>query len=309
MKFVTYEEDGCAFSGVLVSENTRILPLEPHFGSIQSVIEAGDEGLEQVRTIVADASDAVTLPYASTRLLAPLPRPVQIRDVLCFLEHMRNASRVALEMTGGDPSSFELPAPYLDTPLYYKANRMGVVGHEAEVERPAGCNMLDYELELGIVIGRKGRDIPKEKVLDHVFGFMIFNDITARDFQMREMAGGLGPAKGKDFDTGNVFGPCIVTTDEVDPHDMEMIARLNGEEISRGSTRQMDHTIEDAVAYVSRNEAIYPGEIVGSGTVPLGCLLEHKRALADGDVVELEIEGIGVLRNKIVGTGGRNLPT
>ncbi|MDJ0865090.1 MAG: fumarylacetoacetate hydrolase family protein [Myxococcota bacterium] len=300
MKFVTYEENGRALAGVLVESDTRILPLEG-FGSVQQLIEAGDEGLERARGLVAGAQGATTLPYDSTPLLAPLPQPVQIRDVLCFLEHMRNAGRVATEMTGGDPAAYEIPAAFVDTPLYYKANRMAVVGHGADVVRPAGCNMLDYELELGIVIGRRGRDISPDKALDHVFGFTVFNDVSARDLQVREMTGGLGPAKGKDFDTGNVLGPCIVTTDEVDPHDMTMIARLNGEEISRGSTSQMDHTIEDAVAYVSRGETIHPGEIVGSGTVPLGCLLEHKRALADGDVVELEIEGIGVLRNQIVG--------
>ncbi len=318
MKFVTYEgPDGQALAGVLTEGDTRILPLAANggaadvdLGSVQEVIEGGDSSLERVRQIVARAEQADSLPYDSTRLLAPLPRPVQIRDVLCFLDHMRNAQRALVELMGGKPENVPPLNPrFSEVPLYYKANRMCVVGPEAEIERPAGCNLLDYELELGIVVGRQGKDIPREKARDHVFGYTIFNDVSARDLQAKEMPAGLGPAKGKDFETGNVLGPCIVTSDELDPDDLTMIARLNGEEISRGSTRQMDHKVEDVVSYISRGETIHPGEIFGSGTVPLGSLLEHKRFLADGDVVELEIEGIGVLRNRIVETGGRSSPT
>jgi 2-keto-4-pentenoate hydratase/2-oxohepta-3-ene-1,7-dioic acid hydratase in catechol pathway len=312
MKFVTYESsDGRQVAGVLTTNDTRILPLHSFadgknadLDSVQAVIEGGDESLERVRRILAEADPqgAETLPCESVRLLAPLPRPVQIRDVLCFLDHMRNAARVGIELAGGDPSSYELPPVFEEAPIYYKANRMGVVGHEADVQWPAGCNLLDYELELGIVVGRQGKDIAREKGRDHVFGYTIFNDVSARDIQMKEMTAGLGPSKGKDFDTGNVLGPCIVTADEVDPAEMTMIARLNGEEISRGSTRQMDHKVEDVISYISKGETIYPGEVLGSGTVPLGCLMEHKRFLADGDVVELEIQGIGVLRNRFVKT-------
>ncbi len=312
MKFVTYESsDGRQVAGVLTTNDTRILPLHS-FGdgknadldSVQAVIEGGDEALERVRGILAEADQqgAETLPYESVRLLAPLPRPVQIRDVLCFLDHMRNAQRIGVELAGGDPSTYELPAIYEEAPMYYKANRMNVVGHEAEVEWPAGCNLLDYELELGIVVGQQGKDIAREKAKNYIFGYTIFNDVSARDIQIKEMAAGLGPAKGKDFDTGNVLGPCIVTADEVDSDDMAMIARVNGEEISRGSTSQMDHKVEDVISYTSKGETIYPGEILGSGTVPLGCLMEHKRFLGDGDVVELEIQGIGVLRNRFVKT-------
>ncbi|KAK3286613.1 hypothetical protein CYMTET_5839 [Cymbomonas tetramitiformis] len=160
--------------------------------------------------------------------------------------------------------------------------------------------MLDYELELGVVVGRQGKDISPSDARDHIFGYTIFNDVSARDLQADEMSAGLGPAKGKDFDTGNVFGPCIVTADEVDIDNLTMIARLNGEEVSRGNSGQMDHKVEDVVAHISQSERIYPGEIFGTGTVPLGCLLEHKRFLQPNDVVELEVEGIGILRNKIV---------
>ena len=318
MKLVTYEgPDGRALAGVLTEGTTRILPLstnghggEVDLGSVQAIIEAGDSGLERVRQIVAEAEQADSLPYDSVRLLAPLPRPVQIRDALCFLDHMRNAQRAMVELMGGKPENAPPLNPrFSEVPLYYKANRMCVVGPEEEIERPAGCNLLDYELELGIVVGRRGKDIPRESARDHVFGYTIFNDVSARDLQAKEMPAGLGPAKGKDFDTGNAFGPCIVTSDELDPDDLTMIARLNGEEISRGSTAQMDHKVDDIVGYISLGETIYPGEVFGSGTVPLGCLLEHKRFLADGDLIELEIEGIGVLRNRVDETGGRGSPS
>jgi len=301
MKFVTFEDrEGGARPGVLVDSDTRIQPLA-EFASLQDLIEGGREALQSAEAAIEYADPAASVSRDSTPLYAPLPRPVQIRDVLCFLEHMVNAGRLAQEIAGGDPSTYELPQVFRDAPCYYKANRMGVVGDGADVVRPEGCGFLDYELELGIVVGKQGRDIAVDEAMQHVFGYTIFNDVSARDLQIREMASGLGPAKGKDFDTGNVFGPCISTADSVDVSDLTMVARLNGEEISRGSTSQMDHTVADVISYVSRGETIYPGEIIGSGTVPLGCLMEHKRALSDGDAIELEIEGIGVLRNRIVG--------
>jgi len=305
MKLVTFEDgDGDARPGALVDGDTRILPLAA-FASLQDLIEGGHEALQSAQAAVARADPASSMSRDSVRLLAPIPRPVQIRDVLCFLEHMVNAGRLAAELAGGDPSTYSLPQVFRDAPCYYKANRMGVVGDGADVVRPEGCNLLDYELELGIVIGRRGRDIAVDEAMQYVFGYTIFNDVSARDLQIREMASGLGPAKGKDFDTGNVFGPCIGTADSLDVSDLAMVARVNGEEISRGSTSQMDHTVADAISYISRGETIYPGEIIGSGTVPLGCLMEHKRSLSDGDAIELEIEGIGVLHNRIVGPAQR----
>ena len=301
MKLVTFEDSGgSAKPGVLVDGDTRIQPLA-EFASLQDLIEGGQAALQSVQVAITRADPAASVSRDSTRLFAPLPRPVQIRDVLCFLEHMVNAGRLAAELGGGAPSAYSLPQVFRDAPRYYKANRMGVVGDGADVVRPEGCGFLDYELELGIVVGKQGKDIAVDKAMQHVFGYTIFNDVSARDLQIQEMVSGLGPAKGKDFDTGNVFGPCISTADSVDVSDMAMIARVNGEEISRGSTSQMDHTVADAVSYISQGETIYPGEIIGSGTVPLGCLMEHKRSLSDGDAIELEIEGIGVLHNRIVG--------
>jgi 2-keto-4-pentenoate hydratase/2-oxohepta-3-ene-1,7-dioic acid hydratase in catechol pathway len=155
------------------------------------------------------------------------------------------------------------------------------------------------------VIGRQGRDIPRERAFEHIAGFTIFDDFTARDIQIREMAARLGPAKGKDFDTGNATGPYLVTPDEIrDPYALTMVARVNGEEWSRGSTADMHHRWEDIVAHLSRDETLYPGELIGSGTVGGGCGLELDRYLEAGDVVELEVESIGVLRNRVVAASG-----
>ena len=160
---------------------------------------------------------------------------------------------------------------------------------------------MDYELEFACVIGRVGTDISHEDALEHVFGYTVFNDASARDAQGKEMAGMLGPAKGKDFDTGNVLGPWIVSADELgDPHSLTMTARVNGEEWSRGTSADMRHRFDDIIAFISRSETLHPGEVIGSGTVGTGCGLELGRFLKSGDVVELEIERIGVLRNRFV---------
>ena len=180
---------------------------------------------------------------------------------------------------------------------------MSVTGTDEDVVWPRYSYALDYELELAAVIGKRGVDISRDRAREHIFGYTIFNDVSARDYQMREMAGSLGPAKGKDFDTGNILGPCIVTADEIDPYSLTMIARVNGEQLSRGSSSTMHHRFEDCIAHVSQSETLYPGEVICSGTVGGGCGLEHGRLLSSGDTIELEIEKIGILRNRIVKHG------
>lgn len=277
---------------------------DPAFASMLALIDGGDPALDRARGLVADPVDQATVPLDGVELLAPLPEPRQIRDFLSFEAHLRNCYDT-VERFGGPHQ--EIPPVWYQQPIYYKANRFSVVGHEAPVRWPAYSQMMDYELELACVIGRTGVDIAREDALDHVVGFTIFNDVSARDTQGVEMAGTLGPAKSKDFDTGNVFGPWLVTLDEIDDlYDLTMVARVNGEEWSRGSTASMHHRFEDLIAFVSRSETLHAGEILGSGTVGTGCGLEHGRFLQPGDVVELEIDGLGVLRNQIgaPSTGG-----
>ena len=228
----------------------------------------------------------------SVRLLAPLPRPLSIRDTLCFIDHLK----------GTLPEGMEVPQIYYEIPaLYYKGNPASVIGPDQDVIWPPYSELLDYELEFAAVIGRQGINIPREEAWDHIAGYMVFNDVSARDIQMQEMAALLGPSKGKDMDAGNVFGPYLVTADEFDPReDHAMVARVNGEEWSRGSTNMMDHDFSAVINYVSRSETLYPGDVICSGTAPTGCGAELKKFPQPGDVVELEVEGLGTLRNRYV---------
>jgi 2-keto-4-pentenoate hydratase/2-oxohepta-3-ene-1,7-dioic acid hydratase in catechol pathway len=201
-------------------------------------------------------------------------------------------------MTG---RAFEIPKVWYKQPIYYKGNRLSFIGHGADVIWPGYAEFLDIELELAIVIGKKGKDITADTATDYIFGYTILNDVSARDAQMAEMSGQLGPAKGKDFDTGNILGPFILTADEV-PHPaaLNMEAKVNGIRWGGGNSGDMHHDFGAILAHISASETLYPGEVIGSGTVGTGCGLETGKRLQPGDHFELEIEGIGVLANQIV---------
>lgn len=211
-------------------------------------------------------------------------RVPSIRDFMAFEEHVRNARAV----TGrGDP-----PEAWYEAPRFYFSNPAAVYRDGDDVPKPGDTAALDYELELACVIGEDGR--PE--------GFTIMNDWSARDLQAREMQVGLGPAKGKDFATS--LGPVLVSVDELpsDP-DMRAIARVNGDVRTDSRTGGMYFSWEALLAAAARNTpGLRSGDVIGSGTVARGCILEHgdQRWLAPGDEVELEIEGIGVLRNRVV---------
>ena len=318
MKLVTFAAAGeMEHVGVLVDADeglvdcTTALPGEPALGSMQSLIESGEYGLKLARDL-ADSHHG-SIPLAGLRLRPPVPVPAQIRDCLCFEEHLVNAFRIAREIAiqrAEDPdvmrreiekrSLFAIPDVWYRQPIYYKGNLFSCSGHGDDVPWPAYASMLDFELEFGAWIGRPGKDIARRDARAHIFGYSIFNDFSARDTQVVEMPGQLGPSKSKDFDGANAIGPCIVTADAIDPYNLTMVARVNGEELSRGSSATMHWRFEDVIAHVSASETLHPGEFIGSGTVGKGCGLELGRFLEPGDVVELEIEGIGVLRNRIV---------
>ena len=186
-------------------------------------------------------------------------------------------------------------------PIFYISNRFNVVGHDAEIEWPGYSAWFDYEGEFGVFIGRKAKNVPAARAAEHVFGYSIFNDFSARDKQTREMEGRMGPTKGKSFDTGNAIGPWIVTRDEIpDARSLEVTVRINGEPVASNTTAGMIHSFEDVIAYLATDETLYPGEFIGSGTVGGCCALENDRWLKDGDVIEVEYSRIGVLRNRIV---------
>jgi 2-keto-4-pentenoate hydratase/2-oxohepta-3-ene-1,7-dioic acid hydratase in catechol pathway len=268
------------------------------FADMLSLIDAAGPGLERAAELARSWPPEASEDLDEVKLLAPLPIPRQIRDCMAFEEHVRN-SRRQVELRTGRPQ--RVPEVWYERPVYFKCNRFNVIGHDADVIWPPYSDWMDYELELACVIGRTGKDISSANAPAHVFGFTIFNDFSARDVQFEEMKAGLGPAKGKDFDTGNAFGPWIVTLDELgDPHALAMEARVNGERWGGGNSHAMHHTFWDIIAYVSQAETLFAGEIIGSGTVGTGSAHELGRELAPNDVVELAIEKIGVLRNRIV---------
>lgn len=266
------------------------------FATMQSLIDAGPDGLTAARALVANPAPKATLAVADVSFLPPV-MPVQYRDCLVFEEHLSNCIRM---MTGQPDKTPELPPVWFEQPIYYKGNRMSFIGHGTDVQWPTYAEHLDIELELAIVVGKTGKNIRAEDGPDHIFGYTILNDMSARDAQMREMPGQLGPCKGKDFDTGNILGPYIVTTDEI-PHPaaLDMEARVNGERWGGGNSAKMQHNFGDILAHISASETVYAGEVIGSGTVGTGCGLEIGKRLADGDSFELEIEKIGILRNRI----------
>jgi len=336
MRLVTFlDKTGMEYIGALADGDKTIIKLQagalakdkvesPFFRDMLAFLEGGLQAREEGQEVVAFVEgrhplDAI-IPLDSVTLLAPVPRPQSIRDCLCFEQHIINSIRVAglkrlapldewLEKTFGRKRSIAYRAnkAWYESPIYYKSNRFSVVGTDAEVRMPHYTRRFDYELEWGVFIGRKGTDISKRQARSHIGGYTIFNDFSARDIQMEELAGRLGPAKGKDFDTGNAMGPCLVTPDEIsDPYSLTMLARVNGEEWSRGTSADMGWSFEDLIEYISRSETLYPGEFLGSGTCSgsqgCGSGLEMGKYLKAGDVVELEVEKVGVLRNRIAGT-------
>lgn len=223
------------------------------------------------------------------------------RDFYTFEQHVKTCR--GQRGLGMMPSWYEIP-------VFYFSNAASLVHHESPVYAPAGTEQLDYELELGIVIGKAGRDISPEQAWEHILGFTIVNDLSARDLQLNEMKIGLGPAKGKDFATA--VGPHIVpleaVADRIDSEgriNLEMTARVNGNQLSSGNARDMHHSWPTIIAQASRDATLQPGDLIGSGTVGTGCILELGPDnvggwLKTGDVVELEIEQIGTLTTPIV---------
>jgi 2-keto-4-pentenoate hydratase/2-oxohepta-3-ene-1,7-dioic acid hydratase in catechol pathway len=311
VKLATFlRSDGREAVGVVETTRDSILDLQAAskrvtgkpdnaFRSMLALIEGGDAALARAAAVFEGAPGELALSLKDVRLLSPLPVPQQMRDCLVFEQHLLNAMK-SWENITGRPSQPISPVWY-ERPTWYKGNRFSIVGPEADVQWPPYSEMMDFELELACVIGRKGKDLTRANAMDHIFGFTIFNDFSARDVQMIERPLGMGPMKGKDFDTGNVLGPWIVTRDEIgDPHALKMDVHVNGERWGGGNSREMQHKFPDILAFISQSETLHPGEVIASGTVGTGCGLELERFLKPNDVVELEIERIGILRNRIV---------
>ena len=246
----------------------------------ETVVQVAAQTLQSFFTGGGRARRHAEYALADVELRAPVLHPPSVRDFYAFEQHVRTARALRGQ---------EVPPEWYELPVFYFSNPAAIFGPDDVIPYPEGSEELDYELEVAAMIGAGG----------HIGGFTIMNDWSARDLQRAEMKVGLGPSKGKDFATS--LGPVVVTTDEFDGTSGTMVARVNGEERSRGELADMQHSWEAILAYAARNTRLLPGDVLGSGTVGTGCILEHGdgRWLQPGDVVELEVEGIGVLRNTV----------
>lgn len=307
MKLVTFETDGARHIGAVLPGERTISDFTAaggaHFADMLALIDGGERALEEARALEARPRTEVELD--AVRLLAPVPVPRQMFDCLCFEKHLVQSAQNGHLVRGGPPviqvEGGKMPEVYRELPVYYKCNRFSVIGTGQDIVRPRYSTKLDYEMEFGVFLGKTVKNASVEEAAEAIFGYCIFNDVSARDQQMSEMRGMLGPSKGKDFDTGNVMGPWLVTKDEVpDAQALTMDVYINGAQVSSGNSADMMHTFPEIIAYSSQDETRHAGEFFGSGTVGGGCGLETGRLLEDGDILEMEVTGLGRLRNRIV---------
>jgi 2-keto-4-pentenoate hydratase/2-oxohepta-3-ene-1,7-dioic acid hydratase in catechol pathway len=325
LKLATCRAGGAIRIGVVDTGTGRVFDLASaarrdgasgaEFASMLSLIDADDAGMDLARRLLEVRGSEADLwtALSDIDLLAPLPEPRQLRDAMAFPLHIRQAARGARAMkalrTGGR-SAFEtaiaepledVPAIYREVPIHFFGNRFTVVGPGVAVDWPRYSKVMDYELEVGVVTKRTGVNISAKKASAHIFGYTIYNDFSARDRQAIEARGRLGPAKGRSFDGSNAMGPWLVTPDEIgDPRGFKVEVRVNGETRGNGDTGEMLFSFEEILAYVSQDETIHAGEFFGSGCVGNCSGLEFGRFLEHRDSVELEVERIGVLRNKVL---------
>jgi len=246
----------------------------------ETVIQVAAQTLQAFFTGGGTARHHAEYALDDVEFRAPVLHPPSVRDFYAFEQHVKTARA---------SRGLDVPAEWYEIAVFYFSNPAAIYGPGDEIPKPPETNELDYELEVAAIIGAEGR----------IGGFTIMNDWSARDLQRKEMKVGLGPSKGKDFATS--LGPIVVTPDEFDGTSATMVARVNGEERSRGELAEMHHSWETIVAQAARNTRLLPGDVLGSGTVGTGCILELGDGcwLQRGDVVELEVDGIGILRNRV----------
>ena len=304
MKLLTYETDKGPRCGVLQAGNivdvTGLVGSNGHtIRDVRGLLELGDSPIERVREALDKDTSASRLPLSGVKLLSPIVQPPTVRDFIVFEEH-------ASSQGTREPNEV-----WYRMPVFYFSNPLCIYGPDAEIPFPSASSQFDYELEIGCVIGKEGRDVPAADAMDHIAGFTLFNDWSSRDLQVDEMAFGLGPAKGKD--TASSIGPWLVTTDEMLPYlkdgrlDLRCQVRVNGQNwLKDGSAKDAYFSFADMIERASKDSRIVPGDIIGSGTVGGGSIreairkgYEGARFLEPGDVVEHEVEVIGVLRGTL----------
>ncbi|WP_084964965.1 fumarylacetoacetate hydrolase family protein [Thermoactinospora rubra] len=301
MRWVTYATDAGDRVGVIGGD--RIHPVAPGVSLVELISRGAEQLLATGEAALASAEQ--TVPLAGARLRAPIPRPPSVRDCLCFLDHIRNCQQAA-----GQPRT--LKDTWYEIPAFYFACPSTIAGPYDDVTISPGSAWFDFELEIAAVIGPGGRDLTPEQAEEHIIGYTIYNDWSARDLQLRESPLAIGQAKGKDAAT--TLGPYLVTPDELAPYRrdgrlaLHVEAKVNGKTIGSGRVDAMDWTFGEVISYASRGVDLLPGDVFGSGTVPGCCLIEHLSLadpaafpgwLRDGDVVELTVEGLGHTRQTV----------
>jgi len=298
MRFATWEADGQIRSGVVSDAGLHELPARA------TVLDLVRAGLPAALEAGAAALDGPAVPVESVRLLPPLQAPT-VRDFVAFEEHVEGM--VA-------PSGEGVAPEWYQAPTFYFTNPYALIGAHDEVAVPPGSQRFDFELEVAVVVGKDGASLTPEIAREHVFGYTILNDWSARDLQFREMAVRLGPAKGKDSAT--TLGPWLVTADELEPYRdddgflaLDMRVSVNGTEVGQDLLSNMGWPFEELIAYASRGTEVRAGDVLGSGTCGNGgCLAELWSTRGDaappplqpGDVVEMTVEGLGTVRNRVV---------
>ncbi len=303
MKLLTYDAGSGPRCGVLqdqlVLDVTALLGADRTLRDVRALLEQGDAPIDRLRDALAGGLAAPGVPLPMVQLRAPVLQPPTVRDFFSYEAHANGQG------------ARELHEAWYRLPIFYFSNTLRIFGPEDEVPFPAATERLDYEMELGCVIGREGSDIAAADAMDYIAGFCIFNDWSARDLQFDEMAVGLGPAKGKDAAT--TLGPWLVTSDEMAPYlrdgrlQVKCSVRVNGELwLDAGDGGAAHFSWADFVERASKDSRIVPGDVFGSGTVSGGSIpeaiargIKGARYLQPGDVVELEVEGIGTLRNTL----------
>ena len=300
MKLASFHHGGHLWAGVIVGHQVHPFP-----GGVTtlSLVQQGLPAALEAGSLVVATSPGV--PLAEVRLAPPF-LPPSIRDFITFEQHVEGALRAVVP--GAD-----IPAEWYDAPAFYFTNPHALVGPTEDVSMPPGCEQLDFELEVAAVLGGQGRDLDVDQAADLLFGYLVFNDWSARDIQRREMKVGLGPCKGKDF--ASTLGPWVVTADEVSGHhdadgrlDLSMSVEVNGVLVGHDRLSSMAWTFPELVAYASRGAWVRAGDVLGSGTCGNGCLAERwgRRGeqvpppLQVGDVVRMTVEGLGTIENRIV---------
>src|SRR5271170_3467563 len=302
MRWLTFRDDSGERTGVLSGDGETIHPLTPGV----SLLDLIGRGAAVLQELGNDAlRSASTVPLDQVTLMAPIPRPPSIRDSLCFLDHMRNCQAA---MGGGRV----LGDTWYRIPAFYFACPATVLGPYDDAPTAPGSAWQDFELEIAAVIGTSGKDLTVEQAEQAIIGYMIFNDWSARDLQQLESQLAIGQGKGKD--SGVTLGPYLVTPDELESYrrdgklSLQVTALVNDTVIGSGSTAQMDWTFGEVISYVSRGVTLNPGDVIGSGTVPTCTLVEHLSPTAldsfpgwlhDGDVVTLQVQGLGETRQTV----------